>query len=273
MVFTLEDFDKIWASTSPLTPYEFSDSNYQQGWNFIGATPPARQMWDFLQKQNDEKMQWLYNNKLSLSGGTMTGAIESTSNPAVKSTTNNRSITIAGGMDTSVASGAKLILSGGERNDYTGEFILQAGTGTTYKQLVGDPNGTLTWGVDNVLTDATVGTVVTKSISSSVSLTTSTAKTITSISLTAGTWVVTGHISYTSVTADKIYGAAITTTANRYGYANDGTIALHSASNGTIVPNVTNVLKLESTTTVYLCGYATASATVGDAHITAVRIV
>ena len=75
MAFTLEDFDKIWASTSPLTPYEFSDSNYQQGWNFIGATPPARQMWDFLQKQNDEKMQWLYNNKLSLSGGTMTGAI------------------------------------------------------------------------------------------------------------------------------------------------------------------------------------------------------
>lgn len=75
MAFTLEDFNKIWASTSPLTPYEFSDSNYQQGWNFIGATPPARQMWDFLQKRNDEKSQWLYNNKLSLSGGTMTGAI------------------------------------------------------------------------------------------------------------------------------------------------------------------------------------------------------
>ena len=61
MAFTLEDFDKIWASTSPLTPYEFSDTNYQQGWNFIGSTPPARQMWDFLQKQNDEKAQWLYN--------------------------------------------------------------------------------------------------------------------------------------------------------------------------------------------------------------------
>jgi hypothetical protein len=75
MAFTLEDFDKIWASTSPLTPYEFSDSNYQQGWNFIGATPPARQMWDFLQKRNDEKTQWLYNNKLSLVGGTMTGDI------------------------------------------------------------------------------------------------------------------------------------------------------------------------------------------------------
>lgn len=61
MAFSTDDFSKVWASTSPLTPYEFSDTNYQQGWNFIGSTPPARQMWDFLQKQNDEKAQWLYN--------------------------------------------------------------------------------------------------------------------------------------------------------------------------------------------------------------------
>lgn len=61
MAFSTDDFNKVWASTSPLTPYEFSDTNYQQGWNFIGSTPPARQMWDFLQKQNDEKAQWLYN--------------------------------------------------------------------------------------------------------------------------------------------------------------------------------------------------------------------
>lgn len=81
MAINISDFDKIWASTSPLTPYAFSDANYKQGWNFVGATPPARQMWDFLQKQNDEKTQWLYNNKLSLSGGTMTGAI--TGNPVI----------------------------------------------------------------------------------------------------------------------------------------------------------------------------------------------
>ena len=123
------------------------------------------------------------------------------------------------------------------------------------------------------LSSAVVGKVVTKSISSSVSLSASTAKTITSISLSAGTWVVNGHVSYTSVTANKIYGAAITTTANNYGYANEGAIALHSALNGTIVPNVTCVLTLASTTTVYLCGYATASATAANAHLTAVRIV
>lgn len=62
MAITTDDFNKIWASTSPLTPYEFSEANYKQGWNFVGATPPSRQMWDYLQKQNDEKAQWLYLN-------------------------------------------------------------------------------------------------------------------------------------------------------------------------------------------------------------------
>lgn len=62
MAFTTDDFNKVWASTSPLTPYEFSESNYKQGWNFVGGTPPARQMWDSIQKTNDEKAQWLYLN-------------------------------------------------------------------------------------------------------------------------------------------------------------------------------------------------------------------
>jgi len=78
MAITLDDFDKVWASQSPLTPYEFSESNYKEGWNFIGVTPPSRQMWDFLQKNNDEKMQYLLNNfdnYLPLSGGTLTGDV------------------------------------------------------------------------------------------------------------------------------------------------------------------------------------------------------
>lgn len=75
MAITLADFTKIWASTSPLTPYAFSDAQYKEGWNFIGSTPPSRQMWDFLQKNNDEKMQYLANNYLPLSGGTLTGDV------------------------------------------------------------------------------------------------------------------------------------------------------------------------------------------------------
>lgn len=73
MAITLADFTKIWASTSPLTPYSFSDANYQEGWNFVGATPPARQMWDSIQKNNDEKLKYIVDNFLPLSGGTMTG--------------------------------------------------------------------------------------------------------------------------------------------------------------------------------------------------------
>lgn len=60
MAFSEDDFSKVWASTSPLTPYEFSESNYKEGWNFIGGTPPARQMWDSIQKKNDEKTKFLY---------------------------------------------------------------------------------------------------------------------------------------------------------------------------------------------------------------------
>ena len=60
MAFTTDDFNKVWASTSPLTPYDFDEVNYKQGWNFVGSTPPARQMWDSIQKSNDEKSKFLY---------------------------------------------------------------------------------------------------------------------------------------------------------------------------------------------------------------------
>ena len=63
MAITIDDFNKIWASTSPLTPYTFSDANYRQGWNFVGATPPSRQMWDSWLKMTDEKCQYLYNHE------------------------------------------------------------------------------------------------------------------------------------------------------------------------------------------------------------------
>jgi hypothetical protein len=75
MAIIQSDFDKIWASQSPLTPYQFTESQYKEGWNFVGETPPSRQMWDFLQKNNDEKMQYLANNYLPLAGGTLTGEV------------------------------------------------------------------------------------------------------------------------------------------------------------------------------------------------------
>lgn len=77
MAINITDFDKIWASSSPLTPYTYTDANYEEGWNFVGSTPPARQMWDGYMKWSDEKQQWIVNNFLPLSGGTLTGAVES----------------------------------------------------------------------------------------------------------------------------------------------------------------------------------------------------
>ena len=208
-------------------------------------------------------------NYLPLSGGTMTGVITTGASLLANRSVNTSWLQLNGGSET--GDGASLILFGKE-DSRQGAFRLTANDGTNSKQLMGNSNGVLTWGVNKILTDATVGTVVSKT-ASDVSLSATTAKTITSISLTDGTWVVNGHVSFTSVTANRIYGVGITTSPNRYGYANDGTIALHSASSGTIVANVTNVLTLESTTTVYLCGYVTASATAANAHITAVRIV
>ena len=58
------DFSKIWASQSPLNPYEFDDADYLEGWEFIGEIPPDRRMLDTWQRQADTKMQWLKNNML-----------------------------------------------------------------------------------------------------------------------------------------------------------------------------------------------------------------
>ena len=60
MAITKDDFEKIWASTSPLTPYTFNDAQYKEGWNFVGSTPPSRQMWDAFMQGADEKLKYLY---------------------------------------------------------------------------------------------------------------------------------------------------------------------------------------------------------------------
>lgn len=135
MAITIDDFSKIWASTSPLTPYEFSENNYKQGWNFVGATPPSRQMWDFLQKNNDEKMQYLADNYLPLSGGTMTGAIAYSTNLM-----SNRI-----GYDYDNRNGATMSLFNAASPTDAGVFKLIADDETNRKFLEGKPNGDLIW--------------------------------------------------------------------------------------------------------------------------------
>lgn len=156
MAITLADFNKIWASTSPLTPYSFSEANYKRGWNFIGATPPARQMWDSYMKASDEKAQWLYNNKLSLSGGAMTGNVRwnmPNAETRLFRTDETGKLALYGGVNWNTS--ANLYLNGNASNN-PGQFILTANNGVNPKALIGKPDGTLTWGGVSVI----VGTEV-----------------------------------------------------------------------------------------------------------------
>lgn len=59
-----EDFSKIYGSTATggLTP--ISDVNYAKGWEFVGANPPTKNDFSYLQNLSDRKSQWLYSNKL-----------------------------------------------------------------------------------------------------------------------------------------------------------------------------------------------------------------
>lgn len=160
MAITLADFNKIWASTSPLTPYSFSEANYKQGWNFIGSTPPARQMWDFLQKNNDEKMQYLANNYLPLSGGTMTGAIKRNGWVTVVEAINTSSVLEFDAYPKSTSQtvdGASILLFGKDHGG-AGRFDINANNGSGNKLLRGSADGTLTWVGQNILTASNYNT-------------------------------------------------------------------------------------------------------------------
>lgn len=53
------DFSKIWGSAAE-QKYNFSDDDYVRGWQFIGSTPPSRQMFDAWMRAQDEKSNYLH---------------------------------------------------------------------------------------------------------------------------------------------------------------------------------------------------------------------
>lgn len=55
------DFSKIFGSTATggLTP--ISAVNYAKGWEYVGANPPTKNDFSYLQNLSDLKAQWLYN--------------------------------------------------------------------------------------------------------------------------------------------------------------------------------------------------------------------
>lgn len=54
------DFSKIWASASPLPEFTFTDSEYTEGWDFVGNAPPTKNEFDAWFRMVDTKLKWLY---------------------------------------------------------------------------------------------------------------------------------------------------------------------------------------------------------------------
>lgn len=52
------DFKKLWGSTGTIEPV--TQDQYQLGWAYIGALPPAVEQFNKVQQLSDEKAKWLY---------------------------------------------------------------------------------------------------------------------------------------------------------------------------------------------------------------------
>jgi len=207
---------------------------------------------------------------LPLTGGTMTGSISIDGVLAVGDNDTN-GISVYGGTD--YTNGAWLALCGKDNATTPGLWRLQARDGANNVQLLGYPDGRLTWGGNNVLTNATVGAYTSNSPGSAVSLTANTAKNITSMSLDKGTWLVIGKAYFSSNTASRIYGIQVGTSSATFTYNSSGSAAVQTSTTGNLAVQAMDIIVLASTTTVYLCGFSNNSATVTAATLQAVRIV
>lgn len=90
---------------------------------------------------------------LPLSGGTLTGTITSSVNNIIKRNVTDDILSLRGGTD--VSNGARFELYGGTRSVNPGSFLITASIdSSTYKQLLGKPDGTLTWGGQSIQTSS-----------------------------------------------------------------------------------------------------------------------
>ena len=214
------------------------------------------------------KNVYLPANYLPLSGGTMTGTILSKTNVFAIRDSLSDEIIISGDNG---ASAPLLSIHGRNRASGAGNFYLRATDGTNSAALEGKPDGTLTWDGSNVLTDATVGTIISDT-SSNVNVN-STSKSVVSISLSAGVWVVTGTLAFSTIPAGRLF-AGLNTSTQMIG-STEGTTSHYSdsANNSALPLTTTRIFSLSSTTTIHLNGYAS-SGTIGTNTntIRAVRI-
>jgi hypothetical protein len=223
-------------------------------------------MWDSIQNQNDEKLKYIVDNFLPTSGGTMTGTIVSNLE-AIKNIDDESNIKILGGTDDT----SSYIGIWAKNNSATpGVIQLRTSDGTNNKSLLAYPNGDLTWAGNNVLTDGFVGNIVSNSEGDK-SVPTNTSVTVTTVSLSKGVWVVTGHVMYDAVSGHN-YGAQVVD-SQYFTYAQDGAVSVAPGSNQPIALQPTRIFNLQSTTTINLNAYtAGGTATAKGNILTAVRI-
>jgi len=156
--------------------------------------------------------------------------------------------------------------------------ITGLGQGTSAGQAVAYPApsasviGTTT--NDNAATGY-IGEIVTSTVASGagVSLVSNTAKTITSISLTAGDWDVFGMVGAFSNTSISSVIAGVSVTTNTDGAEDAITYAAPISGNQTLQPVIPTIrVSIASTTTIYLvCKVSFAGTCVGYGRITARR--
>lgn len=91
--------------------------------------------------------------KLDKSGGPMSGDVIFSSG-CLKRVNNTAGIMVSGGINQTwdTIDGSQILLNGGARDSYPGCFLLRAGTDPNNRyQLIGQPNGELTWGGVSIL--------------------------------------------------------------------------------------------------------------------------
>lgn len=86
------DFSKIfgYTATGGLTP--ISDLNYAKGWEYVGANPPTKNDFSYLQNLSDLKSQYLYNyltTSLNAASRTVGNSLGSSQIPDMTSFTRN----------------------------------------------------------------------------------------------------------------------------------------------------------------------------------------
>ena len=96
-----------------------------------------------LRGKPDGSLTWGGKNILTSAGGTLSGALSTSSTASLQSTTNTSAVQIYGGAG--YGNGAYINLRGKDRSTEAGIFSLCATDGTNSKILMGKPDGTLTW--------------------------------------------------------------------------------------------------------------------------------